>query len=440
MPEYVYALHDFLPEHEDEVSFHTGERIEVVEKDDLYGDGWWRGRNLAGKVGLFPQSYTTTAPPSVDATSPPATAIPSETGAPLQSLAEEPESTDETSPVSPVPHIYLNGDDTEPPTSPSGEVMQATMTDVQQAIEQLGSRNRGSSTNVDHDARSFSFASTNGMTSDDDEEETDFSEGEGWHKNARARLADKARQALAEAEKLEALSSGLGTSRLPPIDLPMSDESDDEDDDHHHDLEDEEHYTTSPLRDQYIPEEDEPSESEPVDGLGRLRTPEEIPATATATSFPINATVHTEVPPTPVSAGTQPPPAVPIAPPVQRESSPLRESVVASQSLPSPALSAGAAAIASKHSSVASSTASGLGAPSKPGSKPGSIHSASLSVVSEGKRRDDSGHASNASATGAPKHPSEWTVEEVVEWLKSKGFDEDVRDKFTGEYFFLSCI
>jgi hypothetical protein len=42
MTEYVYALHDFLPEHEDEVSFHAGERIEVVEKDDEYGDGWWQ--------------------------------------------------------------------------------------------------------------------------------------------------------------------------------------------------------------------------------------------------------------------------------------------------------------------------------------------------------------------------------------------------------------
>jgi hypothetical protein len=42
MSEYVYALHDFLPENEDEVSFHAGERIEVVERDDLYGDGWWQ--------------------------------------------------------------------------------------------------------------------------------------------------------------------------------------------------------------------------------------------------------------------------------------------------------------------------------------------------------------------------------------------------------------
>lgn len=42
MPEYVYALHDFTPENPDEVSFKVGERIEVIEKDDLYGDGWWQ--------------------------------------------------------------------------------------------------------------------------------------------------------------------------------------------------------------------------------------------------------------------------------------------------------------------------------------------------------------------------------------------------------------
>ncbi len=42
MPEYVYALHDFTPENDDEVSFHLGERIEVIEKDDAYNDGWWQ--------------------------------------------------------------------------------------------------------------------------------------------------------------------------------------------------------------------------------------------------------------------------------------------------------------------------------------------------------------------------------------------------------------
>lgn len=42
MAEYVYARHDFAPEHEDEISFRAGERIEVVEKDELFSDGWWQ--------------------------------------------------------------------------------------------------------------------------------------------------------------------------------------------------------------------------------------------------------------------------------------------------------------------------------------------------------------------------------------------------------------
>jgi hypothetical protein len=42
MVEYVYALHDFQPEHEDEVPFRAGERIEIIEKDEMYGDGWWQ--------------------------------------------------------------------------------------------------------------------------------------------------------------------------------------------------------------------------------------------------------------------------------------------------------------------------------------------------------------------------------------------------------------
>lgn len=42
MVEYVWAVHDFSPEHEDEISFRAGDRIEVVERDDQYGDGWWQ--------------------------------------------------------------------------------------------------------------------------------------------------------------------------------------------------------------------------------------------------------------------------------------------------------------------------------------------------------------------------------------------------------------
>ena len=42
MPEYVYALFDFVPENPDEIYFKAGDRIEVVEKDDVYSDGWWQ--------------------------------------------------------------------------------------------------------------------------------------------------------------------------------------------------------------------------------------------------------------------------------------------------------------------------------------------------------------------------------------------------------------
>jgi hypothetical protein len=45
MVEYVYARHDFVPEHDDEIAFCVGDRIEVIEKDELYDDGWWQVRS-----------------------------------------------------------------------------------------------------------------------------------------------------------------------------------------------------------------------------------------------------------------------------------------------------------------------------------------------------------------------------------------------------------
>lgn len=42
MPDYVYALHEFTPENPDEVPLKVGDKIEVLERDDLYGDGWWK--------------------------------------------------------------------------------------------------------------------------------------------------------------------------------------------------------------------------------------------------------------------------------------------------------------------------------------------------------------------------------------------------------------
>ena len=53
MVEYVYAVHEFSPDHEDEIAFRVGERIEVTEKDDLYGDGWWQVCPVSSHCGLY---------------------------------------------------------------------------------------------------------------------------------------------------------------------------------------------------------------------------------------------------------------------------------------------------------------------------------------------------------------------------------------------------
>ena len=38
----VKAIHTFTAEHGDELEFKAGENIEVLEKDEAFGDGWWR--------------------------------------------------------------------------------------------------------------------------------------------------------------------------------------------------------------------------------------------------------------------------------------------------------------------------------------------------------------------------------------------------------------
>ncbi|KAI9596130.1 hypothetical protein BDF19DRAFT_422135 [Syncephalis fuscata] len=61
--ETVYALHDFVGENEDEISFYIGEPISVIEKDELYNDGWWQGRSVRGDTGLFPSNYVSVEKP-----------------------------------------------------------------------------------------------------------------------------------------------------------------------------------------------------------------------------------------------------------------------------------------------------------------------------------------------------------------------------------------
>ncbi|KIY68400.1 hypothetical protein CYLTODRAFT_421620 [Cylindrobasidium torrendii FP15055 ss-10] len=435
MPTFVYALHDFVPEKDDEVGFRAGEQIEVIEKDDEYGDGWWQGRNSFGKVGLFPQAYTTSdVPDNIGvASSGPGTT----TATPK---AQTPSA----------PMIHLNGQEAK-----DGEVMQATMTDVQQAIEQLGQR-RG-----DED-RSFSFASsrkgpdterdtdTDGDADLSDAGESADEEGQGWHKKARTKLAEKARQAIADAERLEMIGRTQNSrSYAPPIAVELSDESDDGEDDG-------DHYPTSassyPRRHSLIPEESE------EDLLSRLMVPDaahtdrasEYSGVASEVDEPHTATV-----------GSFPTP--------RRQSSLLEDDVVARAasvylpSSPEPtALESRRASANLKDTTSSSPTHSSEfliqqmtrprpGGPvpiprsatsSTPSLPPAHItptsHSTLLSSRPNSppplKSPNEASFSTATSSTLASKekatHPSEWSVSEVVDWLSSKGFDQEVCDKF----------
>ncbi|KAJ9646508.1 hypothetical protein H2199_002557 [Coniosporium tulheliwenetii] len=54
---------EFSARSADELSLAKGDRIELIERDDDFGDGWFLGKHLGnGNTGLFPESYTQPAP------------------------------------------------------------------------------------------------------------------------------------------------------------------------------------------------------------------------------------------------------------------------------------------------------------------------------------------------------------------------------------------
>ncbi|KAK3708815.1 polar growth protein [Vermiconidia calcicola] len=59
----LLAIHDFIARSDDELSLAKGDRIELIERDDEFGDGWFLGRHMNNaRTGLFPEVYTTPAP------------------------------------------------------------------------------------------------------------------------------------------------------------------------------------------------------------------------------------------------------------------------------------------------------------------------------------------------------------------------------------------
>jgi hypothetical protein len=336
-------------------------------------------------------------------------------------------------------------------------MMKATMTDVQKAIEQLGHDDVGD----DGDGVSFSFASTrdgaNTENSDTDFDLSDFdgtgingNDGEDWHKGARRKLAAKAKRAVEEAEKLEAMMGDNENGRraiAPPIEVDFSDESE---------MEDDADLTRSSNFHRihpHIPEEDEnvgtdgeataATEGTRYSTIDTLSTadvfapPNDETDILTATKPTFSAS-QSPVPTEPLPEEPEEKPLVekdiypsPISPPtttlpniqqvLKRNSTPVRE---ITNGLPSPA---SIGHISSKHNSMISSS-----------SAPGMLVNApqvqqqqsnSTSVVTGPASIPVSTTVQGRNET----HPMEWSVKEVVDWLKSKGFDEDVCDKFVGE-------
>lgn len=421
----------------------------------------------------------------------PGTAVPIAATATSSTLQPLPEESESGSPipqiVSPVPQTpptisFLNGDGYESdqiPTDdaasfnvltsapPDGEMMKATMTDVQKAIEQLGRGGVGG-----EDQRSFSFASTRDGHASESETDFDLSDLEGgtdgadgtedWHKNARRKLAAKARRAVEEAEKLEAMMAGNGDASsvrravAPPIEVELSDESEAEDEGgdftrssrfqsmHPDTIQEEEDDAASPPPEtKHEPATSPPAEVQ-VDVPPRDET--ELPtATAEVTSFPVftpppaavSAPVIEETPPQarPERSGNRPPSpqrssySMPVSPPPQVSTSnssiaPVVESNGTQEpkrnSAPFPVNGMSSPSVSfmgNKHNSIMSSTS----APSMSMPIPHSSVSGSQSLSLQ-----------NSLSPVSKTHPSDWTVDQVLEWLKNKGFDQDVCDKFAG--------
>lgn len=52
----LLVVHDFVARSADELSLAKGDRIELIERDDDFGDGWFLGKNTeTGENGLFPE-------------------------------------------------------------------------------------------------------------------------------------------------------------------------------------------------------------------------------------------------------------------------------------------------------------------------------------------------------------------------------------------------
>ena len=411
-----------------------------------------QGRTATGVIGLFPQSFTTPDAPEAIPT-PPTTDIHEPEPEPdsptiLQTLRELPE----TGPI--------GSPDPDPPTNSTpriidGEVMHATMTDVQKAIEQLGRHDGDGS-------RSFSFASSHGdgdgdWTDRDSATDTD-GEIDGWRLNARQRLAENSRMIN---EDSVGPSAPMRIS-APPIEVELSDESGAEDD---------ERTSPYPRKHPHIPEEGEDDSQTSIKAKPSNLSVDLDPGTPVIASdayiVPSPGTIVDDLPTAtphgksffkeqnqgPREGSSEPTPkSVPESEP-ETKLEPRSEQVSPAQiPLPTSPLPVNGV-LPSPPPSTPPSYASPIPVPSialtntppertrtpifqSPGTPSSSTFtSIGIQQVLETPTKPRSPfrpQENQMSVLSTSKPPAEWVVEEVVDWLKDKGIDQGTCDKFIG--------
>ncbi|KAK5657355.1 hypothetical protein OQA88_3420 [Cercophora sp. LCS_1] len=86
----LMVIHDFQARSSDELSLAKGDRVELIERDDEFGDGWFLGKHLVnGNSGLFPEVYTRPAPRAAVSTPTSSTLKRPPSLAPLAEVANE---------------------------------------------------------------------------------------------------------------------------------------------------------------------------------------------------------------------------------------------------------------------------------------------------------------------------------------------------------------
>ncbi len=59
----LFGADDFQARSSDELTLAKGDRVELIERDDEFGDGWFLGKHMVnGNSGLFPEGLFALAP------------------------------------------------------------------------------------------------------------------------------------------------------------------------------------------------------------------------------------------------------------------------------------------------------------------------------------------------------------------------------------------